>query len=122
MDSAGEQSGLNTQKADNELNTNVADTFSAIFEANHSCVSWDDMIRAMKAIGYEAIKKPGTHTTFRKTPECLLPDSATNITLAGTHGKTRSQVPRAKTKSFGQTLKNSGVDWDKIQEFYIVRT
>lgn len=109
-------------KAPGKLNKRVWETFRSIFGKSHSLVSWEELVRAMNAIGYQDEGRGGSHGVFLRTDGCrwrteALP-KAKNIQLAKYHGGSRKGAPRGKTLDWGTRLEQRGLTWGFFRQWY----
>ncbi|KAI8717462.1 hypothetical protein NCS52_00822100 [Fusarium sp. LHS14.1] len=105
-----------------KLNKRVWKTFRSIFGKNDSLVSWEELVRAMNAIGYQDEGRGGSHGVFLRTDNCrwrteALP-KAKNIQLAKYHGGGRKGAPRGKTLDWGTRLAQRGFTWSFFRKWY----
>ncbi|KAJ4194805.1 hypothetical protein NW755_002223 [Fusarium falciforme] len=109
-------------KPPGKLNKRVWETFRSIFGKSHSLVSWEELVRAMNAIGYQDEGRGGSHGVFLRTDNCrwrteALP-KAKNIQLAKYHGGSRKGAPRGKTLDWGTRLEQRGLTWNFFRQWY----
>ncbi|KAJ4213510.1 hypothetical protein NW759_010930 [Fusarium solani] len=109
-------------KPPEKLNKRVWETFRSIFGKSHSLVSWEELVRAMNAIGYQDEGRGGSHGVFLRTDNCrwrteALP-KAKNIQLAKYHGGSRKGAPRGKTLDWGTRLEQRGLTWNFFRQWY----
>ncbi|KAJ4243941.1 hypothetical protein NW757_010873 [Fusarium falciforme] len=109
-------------KPPGKLNKRVWETFRSIFGKSHSLVSWEELVRAMNAIGYQDEGRGGSHGVFLRTDNCrwrteALP-KAKNIQLAKYHGGSRKGAPRGKTLDWGTRLEQRGLTWNIFRQWY----
>lgn len=105
-----------------KLNKRVWETFRSIFGKSNSLVSWEELVRAMNAIGYQDEGRGGSHGVFLRTDNCrwrteALP-KAKNIQLAKYHGGSRKGAPRGKTLDWGTRLEQRGLTWNFFRQWY----
>lgn len=105
-----------------KLNKRVWETFRSIFGKSNSLVSWEELVRAMNAIGYQDEGRGGSHGVFLRTDNCrwrteALP-KAKNIQLAKYHGGSRKGAPRGKTLDWGTRLEQRGLTWSFFRQWY----
>ncbi|EEU38948.1 uncharacterized protein NECHADRAFT_43044 [Fusarium vanettenii 77-13-4] len=105
-----------------KLNKRVWKTFRSIFGKSDSLVSWEELVRAMNAIGYQDEGRGGSHGVFLRTDNCrwrteALP-KAKNIQLAKYHGGGRKGAPRGKTLDWGTRLAQRGFTWSFFRQWY----
>ncbi|KAJ4312330.1 hypothetical protein N0V84_009991 [Fusarium piperis] len=109
-------------RAPSKLNKRIWETFKSIFGKSHSLVSWEELVRAMNAIGYQDEGRGGSHGVFLRTDNCrwrteALP-KAKNIQLAKYHGGSRKGAPRGKTLDWGTRLEQRGLTWGFFKQWY----
>jgi hypothetical protein len=85
-------------------------------------VSWEELVRAMNALGYQDEGRGGSHGVFLRTDNCrwrteALP-KAKNIQLAKYHGGSRKGAPRGKTLDWGTRLEQRGLTWNFFRQWY----
>ncbi|RSL63069.1 hypothetical protein CEP54_005434 [Fusarium duplospermum] len=98
-----------------KLKKRVWETFRRLFGKSNSLVSWEELVRALNAIGYEDEGRGGSHAVFTRGRFCRWEEKylpkAKHIQLSKFHGGSRKGAPRRKTLDWGMRLEERGLTW-----------
>ncbi|RSL76536.1 hypothetical protein BHE90_005124 [Fusarium euwallaceae] len=105
-----------------KLKKRVWETFRRLLGKSNALVSWEELSRALGAIGYEEEGRGGSHAVFTRTRwvrwgEESLP-KAKHIQLSKFHGGSRKGAPRRKTLDWGMRLGERGFTWGFFRQWY----
>ncbi|KAH6889296.1 hypothetical protein B0T10DRAFT_404384 [Thelonectria olida] len=105
-----------------ELHKSIWETFMGIYGVTKTKVSWSDLVKAMRSLGYQDEGRGGSHGVFTRTLGCPWPEDALpsgrNIQLAKNHEGERRGADWRKTKDWGFRLRERGLNFDFVKAWF----